>query len=327
MKWKIGNVEIDNSIVVAPMAGISNEAFRTICKKFHAGLIYTEMISDKALFYDNKKTIAMMNVHPEEHPLSMQLFGHDVETMVLAAKRMDEGDCDIIDINMGCPVTKVIKAHAGSALLLEEDYACELVKTIVASVHKPVTVKLRLGFDKDHINVLSMARKLEKAGASALCIHGRTRAQMYEGQANWELIKQVKQQANIPIIGNGDIRSCVDFKNRMEETHVDAIMIGRALHGNPWLIQEIYEYLETGEVQTSPTVQDRFALMKEHAQSLIALKGEVIGIREMRGHAVWYVKGLPASHKVKEKLANMETYEEMVQIIEDYQKQIEDAAS
>lgn len=321
-KWNIGDVEIANRVVVAPMAGISNPAFRTICKEFQPGLIYTEMVSDKALYYQNEKTIAMTKVEANEHPLSMQIFGHDIETMVYAAKFLDtKTACDIIDVNMGCPVNKVIKAHAGSALMLEEDHAVALMKAIVEAVHKPVSVKMRIGYDKDHCNCVSLAKRLEAVGVKAIAVHGRTRSQMYEGHADWSYIAQVKQAVQIPVIGNGDIHIPEDALAMMEETGCDAVMIGRGILGDPWLITQCVQYLEKGTYQQSVPFQEKFTLARMHAKRLCALKGEHVGMREMRGHATWYVKGLYGSHILKDQLAKITTYEEFDQILCTYEQQ------
>lgn len=320
-EWNIKDISIKNQVVVAPMAGISNPAFRTICKQFQPGLIYTEMISDKALYYQNEKTIRMTHVDVNEHPLSMQIFGHDVETMVYAAKFLDERtDCDIIDVNMGCPVNKVIKAHAGSALMLEEDHAQMLMHEIVSAVKKPVTVKMRIGFDTQHINCVSMAKKLELAGVSAIAVHGRTRSQMYEGYADYTYIKQVKDAVQIPVIGNGDIHTPEDAKRMLEETGVDALMIGRGVLGDPWLIKQCVQFLDTGSYEPVASVEEKFQMARLHAQRLCENKGEAIGMREMRGHAAWYVKGLYHSHQLKEALAKITTYHEMDTLFMQYEQ-------
>ena len=321
---KIGNVVIDNPVIIAPMAGISNAAFRDICKKFGAGLICAEMVSDKAIFYNNKKTMDMLVVNENEHPMSLQLFGHDIETMVYAAKVLDkQTNCDIIDINMGCPVTKVIKAQAGSSLMREVDHAAAIVKAVVEAVDKPVTVKMRAGWDKDSINAVELAKKVEAAGASAIAVHGRTKVQMYEGKADWNIIKQVKEAVSIPVIGNGDIKSVEDMVRMMEETNCDAVMIGRGILGDPWLIKECVDFIKTGERCKDVSYLEKFALAREHAQKLCDLKGEKVGIREMRGHAAWYLKGLPSVNKVKDQISTMNTYEDFDQILIAYQNKLE----
>ena len=267
--FKIGNIEIKNQVVMAPMAGITNMAFRKIIKDFGAGLVYSEMVSDKALCYGNTKTIDMLQVDDGEHPVSIQLFGGEVETMVKAAKFIDQhSNCDIIDINMGCPVNKVLKADAGSKLLLYPDKIYEIVKGIVDNVSKPVTVKIRSGFDSKHINAVEVAKLIEKAGASAIAIHGRTRSQMYEGKADWKIIADVKAAVKIPVIGNGDVRSVEDAKRMLEETGVDAVMIGRAALGNPWLIKQVVQSLETGVIIEEPTYQEKIAQCLSHAKKI-----------------------------------------------------------
>lgn len=320
--WKIANITIPNRIVVAPMAGVSNQAFRYICKKFGAGLIYTEMVSDKALFYQNVKTLGMTQVLKEEHPLSMQIFGSEVSTMVYAAKLLDtQTDCDIIDINMGCPVNKVIKSGAGSALMKDEQLAYDIVKAVKEAVSKPVTVKMRIGFDDQHINAVEFAKKMEAAGADALAVHGRTRKQMYEGHADWSYIKQVKEAVSIPVMGNGDIKSQEDAKRMLEETGCDGVMIGRGCLGDPWLIKKCVHYLKTGEKLDDASIDEKFNLARVHAKRLCDLKGENVGMKEMRGHAAWYVKGLHNSHQLKDALAKMSTYDEFEMILNNYEQE------
>ncbi|MDO4198110.1 MAG: tRNA dihydrouridine synthase DusB [Erysipelotrichaceae bacterium] len=316
----IRDKEIHNPIIVAPMAGISNEAFRQLCFEFGAGLVYTEMVSDKAIFYDNKRTMEMLKVDDQFHPVSLQLFGSDVSTMVYAAKVMDEKtNCDFIDINMGCPVNKVVKTGAGSAMMLKEDESVEIVKEVVKAVKKPVTVKMRLGYDSRHMNYVSMAKKLESVGVSAIALHARTRTQMYEGHSDWSHIKTLKENISIPVFGNGDVLSVDDFIRMKEETGCDAVMIGRGLVGNPFLIKEINNYLH-GEDKIYVSDDDKLDYCLKHAQKLIDLKGENRGIAEMRGLAPHYLTGMYSSHSYKNMMNQVDTYIELEKIIEDYRE-------
>ena len=321
---KIGNVEIENPVVIAPMAGITNPAFRQICKQFKAGLVYTEMVSDKAICFENKKTLGMTEVLEDEHPLTMQIFGHDIDSMVQAAKFLDtRTDCDIIDVNMGCPVNKIVKSNAGSALMRDEEYAAELMHEIIKHVKKPVTVKMRIGWDSESKNCVLLAKKLESAGVSAIALHGRTKTQMYEGKADWSYIKKVKEAVQIPVIGNGDVRSVEDMIAMLEETGCDMVMIGRGVLGDPWLIQRCVHYLETGEIIQDTGVEEKFDLAYNHAVSLCELKGERVGMKEMRGHAAWYMKSLKYSHRVKEKISMMSTLDEFQDILVNYKNSLE----
>lgn len=321
--FKIREIEIKNRVVVAPMAGVSNVAFRTIAKEFGAGLIYTEMVSDKGLIYDNQKTKSMLQVDPLEHPLSLQVFGGDIESIVEAAKFLDQHtNCDIIDVNMGCPVQKIAKVQAGAKLLQEPDKIYEMVKALVESVSKPVTVKIRAGWDLDHINAVEVAKLIEAAGASAIAIHPRTRTQMYEGHSNWDIIRQVKEAVNIPVIGNGDVKTPEDAKQMLEETGCDAVMIGRAALGNPWMIAQTVSYLETGEYESEPDAVTKVDMCLKHARKLIELKGERIAIKEMRTHAPWYLKGLPKATKVKAASTQVSSYKELEVLLNDYINEI-----
>lgn len=315
---QINNVKLKSDIIIAPMAGITNGAFREICYEFGAGLVYTEMVSDKAIFYNNKKTLDMLEIDDKFHPISLQLFGSDVDTMVYAAKILDKKtNCDIIDINMGCPVNKVIKTGAGSALMLDEEKAVNIVSEIVKNVDKPVTVKMRLGWTNDKINYLSLAKKLENIGVSAIALHARTRSQMYEGKANWEHIKTLKENLTIPVFGNGDVTSVEDYIKMKEMTNCDGVMIGRGIVGNPFLIKEISDYLEGKEVSRTG-FEERFSYCLKHAQKLVGLKGEKLGIAEMRGLAPHYITGLYMATKYKAMMNTMQTYQDLENILNEY---------
>lgn len=322
--WKIKNIKIDNQIVLAPMAGVTNIAFREVCKEYGCGLIFTEMVSDKAILHRNQKTLEMLRLEQSEHPIAIQLFGGEVESMVEAAKYLDEhSECDIIDINMGCPVNKVVKNKAGSYLMQVPDLAFEIVSKIVKSVKKPVTVKLRAGYDSQHINVIEMAQLMEKAGASALSIHPRTRAQMFTGQADWSLIKQVKEVVKIPIIGNGDIKTSADAKSMLEETGCDAVMIGRGALGKPWLIKQSLNHLQ-GLNEEELSLKEIKVLILNHLERLCQLKGEKIGVSEIRSHISWYLTGLKNNTKVKQKINTLTTKKEIQDVIEEYFKILEE---
>lgn len=322
--WKIGNVEIPNRVVVAPMAGISNAAFRVTVKEFGAGLVVCEMISDKGIQQRNKKTLDMLYIDDQEYPLSVQIFGGDKENLVEAAKFVEENTkAAIIDINMGCPVSKVIKAEAGAKWLLDPNKVYEMVDAVSSAVSLPVTVKMRTGWDDDHLFAVENALAAEKAGASAIAMHGRTRVQMYEGQANWDVLKEVKQHLTIPFMGNGDVRTPEDAKRMLEYVGADGVMIGRAALGNPWMIQRTKEYLETGKLLPEPTPREKIETAKVHLQRLVDLKGEKIATREFRQHASYYLKGIPRAAKVKVAINQAETQQKMVDLMEAFQEKAE----
>lgn len=319
MKWKIGNVEIENQLVLAPMAGITNEAFRSICKEMGAGLVVCEMISDKALSFHNAKTIKMTGVSQNEHPLSMQIFGADKETLVYAAKWIYENtDADIIDINMGCPVNKVAKrAGAGSSLLRDPNKVYEITKAVVESTPLPVTVKIRIGWDENNINAVENAKMIEKAGACAIAVHGRTRAQMYSGHANLDVIKDVVEAVNIPVVGNGDIVDGPSALHMLEYTGCKAIMIGRGALGNPWIFKEINAYF-AGEEFKRPSKEEIYNMIVDQYERLLKLKGERLALLEMRSHVGWYLKGMQGSAQIKNKANQALSFEEVKKILKEY---------
>ncbi|MDD6878806.1 MAG: tRNA dihydrouridine synthase DusB [bacterium] len=318
--WKIGNVEIENRIVLAPMAGICNSSFRKIIKEFGCGLIYAEMVSDKAIFYNNKKTIEMLYMEESERPIVQQIFGSDKESFVNAAKYIEKKmHPDIIDINMGCPVPKVaIKSQAGSALLKSPYKIKEIVSAVVMSVNTPVTVKIRSGWDSNNINAVEVAKICEQAGASAICVHPRTRAQGYSGKADWNIIKLVKDSVSIPVIGNGDIKTALDAKKMLDETGCDAIMIGRGVLGNPWLIKQIKCYLEEGILLPNPTNLDKINMCIKHLDNLSNIKSEKITLLEIRNHIAWYLKGIKGSNEIKNKIYTSKCINDIITILNDY---------
>ncbi len=322
--WKIGNVEIQNRVVLAPMTGISNTSYRKIIKEMGAGLIYAEMVSDKALIYSNEKTFNLLKMTDEERPIAQQIFGSDKESFVEAAKIVEKTmHPDIIDINMGCPVPKVaIRAQAGSALLKNPTKVYEIVKAVVESVNVPVTVKIRSGWDDKHINAVEIAKKCEEAGASSIAIHARTRSQGYSGKADWNIIKDVKKNVEIPVIGNGDITSCYDAKKMLDETHCDAVMIGRGVLGNPWLIKQCVDYLENKKEPTYPDFIEKTKMMKKHYELLKEDKNEKAALLEIRSHIIWYLKGMPNNKEIKNLICQCKTTEELFKIIDDYQQYI-----
>ncbi|GAX02349.1 tRNA dihydrouridine synthase DusB [Secundilactobacillus silagei] len=317
MEWQIGDVKIANQVVVAPMAGVTNSAFRVICKEFGAGLVVCEMISDRGIMYHNQKTLDMMFVDASEHPMSIQIFGGTKETLVQAAEFVDQHTAaDIIDINMGCPVNKVVKTDAGAKWLLDPNKVYEMVSYVTDAVKKPVTVKMRTGWDDKHVYAVDNALAAERAGASAIAMHGRTRKQLYTGHADWDILKLVADQLTIPFMGNGDVRSAQDAKRMLDHTGADAVMIGRAAMGNPWMLHQTEHYLATGELLPEPTPEKKVQTAKEHLHRLVELKGDYIGPREFRGQAAYYLKGISHSARTKAALNNAETEQQMNDIFD-----------
>ena len=323
--FKIGNVEIKNRVILAPMAGVSNTSFRKIIKEMGAGLIYCEMVSDKAVTFESKKTMDLLKMDEMERPISQQIFGSDIDSFVTAAKKIYElQHPDIIDINMGCPVPKVaIKNQAGSALLKDPKKIGEIVSAVVNAVPCPVTVKIRSGWDEKHINAVEVAKVCEKAGASAIAVHARTRSQGYSGEADWNIIKLVKEAVSIPVIGNGDVTSCYLAKKMLDETKCDAVMIGRGVLGNPWLIKECVEYLENGTEPKEVTYEDKINMMRRHYELLKEDKGEVVASLEIRMFILYYLKGIKGSKEIKNKICQTKSSEEIFKIIDEFKEKLD----
>ncbi len=322
--WKIGNVEINGKIVVAPMAGISNMTFRRICKSMGASLVVAEMVSDKAITYGNEKTFELLRMNDDERPISQQIFGSDVNSFVEAAKIVEKRmKPDIIDINMGCPVPKVaVKNQAGSALLKNPERVGEIIKAVVEAVKVPVTVKIRSGWDANSINAVEIAKIAEANGASAITIHARTRAQGYSGRADWNIIKAVVDAVNIPVIGNGDVVSCFDAKKMLDETGCSAVMIGRGLLGNPWLVRECVEYLESGKLPNPIDYNEKIDMMEYHLKKLCEDKSEKQAVLEIRNHLLNYLKGLPENKEVKNKVCRCQSENEIINVLELYRNEL-----
>ncbi|WP_077303763.1 tRNA dihydrouridine synthase DusB [Terribacillus halophilus] len=322
--FNIGDITIKNRVILAPMAGISNSAFRLTVKEFGAGVVCAEMISDNGIVTRNAKTMNMLYIDEQEKPMSLQIFGSNPETLVEAAKFVDQNTtADIIDINMGCPAPKITKNMAGSRWLLQPEKIYEMVSAVVKEVNKPVTVKMRTGWDDSTIYAVENAQALEEAGAAAVALHGRTREQHYEGLANWDIIRQVKESVSIPVIGNGDITTPQIAKQRLDETGVDAVMIGRAALGDPWMIYRTVHYLETGVLLDEPRPREKIDVCLLHMERLIRLKGEKVAVLEMRKHAAWYLKGLDGNGKVRKLINETSTKEGMLDLLYDYADQVE----
>ena len=321
--FKIGNVEIKNNVVLAPMAGICNSAYRRIIKQMGAGLIYAEMVNDKAIVHENKKTIDMLYMTEEERPISQQIFGSDVDSFVASAKMVYEKmKPDIIDINMGCPVPKIaVSAEAGAALLKNPEKIKEIVSAVVKSVPIPVTVKIRSGWDKNSINAKEVAKICEQAGASAICVHGRTRTDRYLGHSDWNIIKEVKESVNIPVIGNGDIKTVYDAKRMIDETGCDAVMIGRSALGNPWIILDTVNYLTYGILPKEVTKQEKIDMCIKHLNYLLEFKPEKVAVLEMRSYIAWYLKGVEGAREIKNELFKAQTKDEIINILNEFSKE------
>ncbi|PFG03339.1 tRNA dihydrouridine synthase DusB [Bacillus sp. es.036] len=321
---KIGDVSLKNPVVLAPMAGVCNPAFRLIAREFGAGLVCAEMVSDKAVLHKNEKTMDMLFVDDREKPMSLQIFGGEKDTLVGAARYVDQAtNADIIDINMGCPVPKITKCDAGAKWLLDPNKIYEMVSAVTKEVEKPVTVKMRSGWDEDHIYAIENAKAIEAAGGKAVSLHGRTRVQMYEGEADWDIIRQVKESVSIPVIGNGDVKTPQDAKRMMETTGVDGVMIGRGALGNPWMLYRTVQYLETGKILDDPTPREKIDVAMLHLDRLIPLKGENVAVREMRKHAAWYLKGIRGNGTIRNKVNETNTRNGVAELLYGFIEELE----
>lgn len=313
---KIGNIVLDNPVILAPMAGVSDLPFRLLCRQQGAGLVCMEMVSAKAIYYHNKNTEELMQVHPGERPVSLQLFGSDPDIISEMAKRIEERPFDILDFNMGCPVPKVVNNGEGSALMKDPGLVEEILKKLVKATAKPVTVKIRKGFDDAHVNAVEIARIAEGCGVAAIAVHGRTREQYYSGRADWDIIAGVKDAVRIPVIGNGDVTGPDAALRLLQETGCDGVMIGRAAQGNPWIFRETVHFLETGEYLPPPTNQEKREMVLRHAGLQLKYKGEYTAVREMRKHLAWYTAGLPHSARFRQTINTMETMQELIEGVE-----------
>ncbi|WP_458459430.1 tRNA dihydrouridine synthase DusB [Pseudobutyrivibrio sp.] len=320
-KLKIGNVELENNLILAPMAGVTDLPFRLLCKEQGAALCCMEMVSAKGIYYNNKNTESLLTVDEKERPVSLQLFGSDPEIMAAMAARIEHRNFDILDINMGCPVPKVVNNGDGSALMKNPVLAGKIIEGMVKAIDKPVTVKIRKGFDDEHINAVEMAHVAQESGAAAVAVHGRTREQYYSGKADWSIIADVKSAVSIPVIGNGDILDAKDVIAMSEQTGCDGFMIGRGAQGNPWIFHQILHYFETGELIGKPPMEEMVKTMLRHAKLQIEFKGDYLGIREMRKHAAWYTAGYKGASKLRGRINDVESYDELEQLFEDFMKE------
>ena len=316
MELKIGNVRLENPYILAPMAGVTDLPFRLLCKEMGAGLICMEMVSAKAISFHNKNTEKLMEIEEKERPVSMQLFGSDPDLIAEMAAQIEERPFDILDLNMGCPVPKVVNNGEGSALMKNPKLAAEIVRKTAKAIQKPLTVKIRKGFDEAHSNAVEMAKYLEDAGAAAIAVHGRTREQYYAGKADWEIIRQVKEAVSVPVIGNGDVTDPISAHKMMEETGCDGVMIGRASRGNPWIFRQLVEYDKTGNIPERPDVEELKAMILRHARLQLQYKGEYTGIREMRKHVAWYTAGYPHSAAIRRRVNEIETIGQLEEMLE-----------